>query len=727
MKKNMIRIIALLCILVTAIGCIPASAAAYNTYTYSINGESQASPDAYTPERVVDNQYLDLDVPLNAPTSIESDSEGNVYLADPANHRVVVLNKYYQFKQEIKTFVNDQGIDDSLNGPQGVFIWENDVINEKGEAVPTRRLYVADTENRRIVIFDSEGNYYDHIEEPESEVFEENEIYKPVAMAADSAGRLYVISGTTYQGVIALTPEGEFSGYIGAMRASFSPLQLIWRKFMTKEQLEKQPLILPSEYNNITIDEKGFIYITCGADDLMDEFANAVQSGDTNYAPVKKLNTAGNDVMRRNGFYIPAGEVNFRSSALSSENAITGASKIVDVALGEEGTWSIVDQKRSKIFTYDDNGELLYVFGDMGSQMGNLRRIVGLTYDKDGKLLVLDGETSSFTVYKRTEYGDLLITAIRHNNERRYDLAEEDWQDILQRNNNFDAAYIGLGDAYYRRGQWNEAMEMYEAAYDLEGYSDAFHMIRKEWVEDYFIWIPIVAIAACLLYVLIFKYAHKVNTKAAVSGKKNTYKEEVLYAFHVIFHPFDGYWDLKHEKRGSMRAALTILAATVAVFAYQAVGQAYLFNPQGGYSSIFVQLAGLLVPLLLYCAVNWCLTTLFEGEGSFKDIFISSCYSLTPIILLLPLSTLLTHVLTNSESGFISLINGICYVWLFLLLFFGTMTTHDFTLGKNLLMTILTVVCMMVIMFVAVLFSSLLVKMVSFVSNIFTELSYRMS
>ncbi len=726
MKKNIIRIVALLCVLVTAIGCIPASAAAYNTYTYSIDGESQASPDAYTPERVIDNQYLDLDVALNAPTSIETDSDGNVYIADPSNNRIVVLNKYYQFKQEITSFVNDQGIDDSLNGAQGVFIWENDVINEKGEAIPTRRLYVADTENRRIVIFDSDGNYYSHVEEPESEVFEENEIYKPVAMAADAAGRLYVISSTTYQGVIALTPEGEFSGYIGAMKASYSALQLLWRKFMTKEQLEKQPLILSTEYNNITIDEKGFIYITCNSMEDSD-LSSAISSGDSNYAPVKKLNTAGNDVMRRNGFFIPAGEVNFRSSALSSDNAITGPSSIVDVALGEEGTWSIVDQKRSKIFTYDDNGELLYVFGDMGSQLGNLRRIVGVTYDSNGKLLVLDGETSSFTVYKRTEYGDLLITAIRHNNERRYDLAEADWQDILQRNNNFDAAYIGLGDAYYRRGQWEAAMEMYEAAYDLDGYSDAFHMIRKEWVEDYFIWIPIVVVAVCLLYMFVFKYAHKVNTKAAVSGKKKTYKEELLYAFHVIFHPFDGYWDLKHEKRGSMRAALTILLAAVAVFAYQAVGQAYLFNPRGGYSSIIMQLAGLLVPLLLYCAGNWCLTTLFEGEGSFKDIFIASCYSLTPIILLIPLATLLTHVLTNSEAGFVSLITGICYVWLFLLLFFGTMTTHDFTLGKNLLMTILTVVCMMVIMFVAVLFSSLLVKMVSFVSNIFTELSYRMS
>ncbi len=727
MKKNMTRILVLLAVLAMALGCIPSSAAAYNTYTYSIGGESQASPDAYTPERVVDNQFLDLDTPLNAPTSIETDSDGNVYIADPNNNRIVVLNKYYQFKAEISTFVNDQGVDDSLKAAQGVFIWENNVIDEDGIPVMTRRLYVADSENSRIVIFDSDLNYYDHIEQPESEVFEDDEIYKPIAMAADEAGRLYVVSGTTYQGIIALSPEGEFSGYIGAMKASYTALELLWRKFMTAEQLKQQPLVLSHEYNNICIDEKGFIYITCNADDLMDEFESAIRNSDANYSPVKKLNTAGNDVMRRNGFFIPAGEVNFRTSALSSENAITGASSIVDVALGDEGTWSIVDQKRSKIFTYDDNGELLFVFGDMGAQLGNLRRIVGLTYDKNGKLLVLDGETSSFTVYKRTEYGDLLITAIGHNNERRYDLAEEDWKDILQRNNNFDAAYIGLADAYYRRGEWDEAMEMYKAAYDLEGYSDSFHQIRKEWVEDYFIWIPIVAIAGAMIYVFLFKYAHKVNTKAAVSGKKKTFKEEVLYAFHVIFHPFDGYWDLKHEKRGSLRAALTILAATVAVFAYQAVGQAYLFSPNSGMASIFMQLAGLLVPLLLYCAGNWCLTTLFEGEGSFKDIFIASCYSLTPIILLLPLSTLLTHVLTNNEAGFITLIVGICYVWLFLLLFFGTMTTHDFTLGKNLLMTILTIICMMVIMFVAILFSSLLVKMFSFVSNIVTELEYRMN
>ena len=128
----MIRIFAVLCLLTMVLGCIPASAAAYNSYTYSINGESLASPDAYTPEKVVDNQALDLPnadgtgaLGLTNPTSIESDSDGNVYIADPKNNRVVVLNKYYQYKYQITSFVNDQGVDDSLNQAQGVFIWEN--------------------------------------------------------------------------------------------------------------------------------------------------------------------------------------------------------------------------------------------------------------------------------------------------------------------------------------------------------------------------------------------------------------------------------------------------------------------------------------------------------------------------------------------------------------------------------------------------------------------------
>ena len=59
------------------------------------------------------------------------------------------------------------------------------------------------------------------------------------------------------------------------------------------------------------------------------------------------------------------------------------------------------------------------------------------------------------------------------------------------------------------------------------------------------------------------------------------------------------------------------------------------------------------------------------------------------------------------------------------LIFFGIMTTHGYSMGKNLLITICTIVAMIFIAFLIMLFSNLVSRMVSFVSEIITEISYR--
>lgn len=722
MKSFAIVCAALLMIL----GSIPSFGAAYSTYTYSIDGEQLESPDAYSPkpDGVYDSKKLGLEVALNAPTAIEVDDDENVYIADPQNSRIIVLNKYYNYLYEISTFINSEGVADSLNKAEGVFIWEGRSVID-GEYVNEKFIYVADTMNSRIVVFDEEGEYYRTIEQPDSDIFESNEIYRPISIAVDSAGRIYVVSSTTYQGIISLTSEGEFTGYIGATKATYNALQLIWRKFQTKEQREASETIVSTEYNNIAIDDEGFVYVTTSAIDES-TLSSAIANNNADYAPVKKLNTSGTDIMRRNGFFMPAGEITYKTyvASSSSGSAPTGPSSISDVALGPSGTWSIIDNKRSKIYTYDDNGELLFAFGDTGTQLGNLQSAASIIYQGD-KMLILDKQTSSFTVYERTEYGDLLLTAVDHNNKRKYSLALDDWQAILQRNNNFDAAYIGIGKAYFRMGEWTKAMEYFEQAYDTENYSSAFGKWRKEWVEKYIWVIPIVVIVFCVAVFEFFKLVNKVNRKATHSGKKKTFWQEVCYAFHLIFHPFDGFWDLKHEKRGSVRAAFFILGLSVISFAYQSIGRAYIFNPYGGYTDIIGQLTGLLVPIILGATANWCLTTLFDGEGSFKDIFIAICYSLTPIVMFVPITTLLTHIVTNSEAGFINLILSCCYVWIGFLIFFGTMVTHDYSMGKNVITLVGTIVCACVIMFIMVLFSSLLIKMVSFVSSIVTEITYQ--
>jgi hypothetical protein len=54
------------------------------------------------------------------------------------------------------------------------------------------------------------------------------------------------------------------------------------------------------------------------------------------------------------------------------------------------------------------------------------------------------------------------------------------------------------------------------------------------------------------------------------------------------------------------------------------------------------------------------------------------------------------------------------------------MVTHDYSIGKNILISLFTIVGMAIIIFVAVLFSGLIMKMVTFVSSIIVEISYRL-
>ena len=260
----------------------------------------------------------------------------------------------------------------------------------------------------------------------------------------------------------------------------------------------------------------------------------------------------------------------------------------------------------------------------------------------------------------------------------------------------------------------------------MDDYSEAFSMWRKDWVEKYVVVVPIFIIVVLVLVVKFFGYAGKVNKRVATSGEKRTLGNEMLFAFHLIFHPFDGFWDLKHEKRGSLRAALVYLVITIAAFVYSGVGQSFLYQPTKSFGNIFLQISAVALPILLWTVANWCLTTLFEGEGSLKDIFIATCYAAVPLPLLTIPSVLLTHVLTLNEQGFISLINGIMWVWIGLLIFFGCMVTHDYTIGKNTVTCLATIVGMCLIMFIGILFSALVGKMIMLVSNIVTELSYRM-
>ncbi len=202
----------------------------------------------------------------------------------------------------------------------------------------------------------------------------------------------------------------------------------------------------------------------------------------------------------------------------------------------------------------------------------------------------------------------------------------------------------------------------------------------------------------------------------------------VRYAFYVMFHPFDGFWDLIHEKRGSLAAAnlfvIVLLISRLATLQFTNLLFMKVYWPK---VNIFQQCASLLMPLGIYCVCNWGLTTLFDGKGKLTDVYIGTAYALVPYILSCLAIIPLSNVLTLEEGSFYTVIETIGLVWSAMLLVFGMVQIHDYTLGKTLLFLVMTVIAMAVVVFLILLFLTLVSDGIGYFISMYKEINFRLN
>jgi hypothetical protein len=203
--------------------------------------------------------------------------------------------------------------------------------------------------------------------------------------------------------------------------------------------------------------------------------------------------------------------------------------------------------------------------------------------------------------------------------------------------------------------------------------------------------------------------------------------KQLRYSLYLIFHPFDGFWDLKHERRGSRKAATVILLILVinSILKTQFTGFLYNSDYDGISLNIFTEFAIVVGTFMLWCIANWSLTTLMDGEGTFGDIYMVSAYALTPLVLIgIPL-TLLSNIMTNDLATFYTLLNGIAVIWSGFLMLSGLLVVHQYTLSKTIFTAILIVVAMAVIVFLGLLFFNLISQVFSFFVELYWEITLR--
>ncbi|MBN2510065.1 MAG: hypothetical protein JXB03_07305 [Spirochaetales bacterium] len=477
-----------LCILACAL--LPLAAdVPYDSYTYNRWMEPVEAPHAFVPDTMLRGEDLGVSA-FSAPHGLfVHPASDEVYLADTGNDRIIRFDRDFNVLKVYEGF----------NEPHDVFV--------TGDGT----LYVADTGNARIAVVDAEGDLVIEYGTPESDLIPEGFVYRPLKVALDRAFRIYVVAQGVNEGLIELNKDGVFKQYFGATKVTLNPADYLWRVFSTQAQRRTMRRIVPTVYNNITIDTEGFIFTTTSAY-TRQQIESAIYWGNTQVTPIRRLNPQGDDILKRDDFYPPVGDILF----VSKDSSIPGASSLCDIAIDDIGIYYVLDQRRGRIFAYDPDGKLITIFGGLGNREGLLRIPVAIGLLGD-RVLVLDSQTDALSVYSPTTYGKDVITAITDYYEGRYDRSKENWEKALAQNANLEWAYYGIGNALYREDKFEEAMRYFQIIRHPDPFSRAFKYHRKEVAERNFGWFVMAVVLIFILYRGL-KFYYKKRMKGTVKS-----------------------------------------------------------------------------------------------------------------------------------------------------------------------------------------------------------------
>lgn len=217
------------------------------------------------------------------------------------------------------------------------------------------------------------------------------------------------------------------------------------------------------------------------------------------------------------------------------------------------------------------------------------------------------------------------------------------------------------------------------------------------------------------------KITEKINRQSLYE-----YKRSLKFSLHILTHPFDGFWDLIHEKRGSMAAANTILIAVLLIRIWKEQFTNFMFHLyRPDEFNILMCVLEVIVPLAIGCIANWCLTTLFDGKGTLKNVYMAVCYAFTPYALLQLPMIFVSNIVTLEEGVFWSYMDSFSIIWVGILLLSAMMMIHDYSFGKALFAAVATAVGMLVMIFIILLFFSLISDGVAYFVSLYKEAVFR--
>lgn len=207
---------------------------------------------------------------------------------------------------------------------------------------------------------------------------------------------------------------------------------------------------------------------------------------------------------------------------------------------------------------------------------------------------------------------------------------------------------------------------------------------------------------------------------------RNFWQSIFKFPSYLIFHPFDGYYELKREKKGKIWVGVVFVILFILFRIHQYLNESIIINNRNPNNlNTMTEVLTVLLVLGMFVLGNWSVTTLLEGKGKLRDIFLVTTYALFPIILIGIPAVYISNFLTIEEMGLYSLTMGVSYFIAGWMLFLGILNIHEYGLMKTIITFLLTIVAMAFIAFLGLLFFDVIQKVIAFIGSIYDELRLR--
>jgi tetratricopeptide (TPR) repeat protein len=663
------------------------------SYDYGVWNTSIPAQPAYEPVATVTGTDLGAG-PILLPSDLCTDSAGNIYILDSGNKRIVVIDSEMQFIREIHMTEAPSG----LVEPHGI------CLDGRGF------LYIADRGAKQVFVCTSDGRYDHSIIKPVTDLIDEKTDFLPDKVLVDKLGVVYVLSFGSYAGAWTFDSAGGFLGFYGSNKVNVTA-QLksdqVWRKIATKKQRERMYRYVPVEYVNFDMDKDGFIY-------TVSNYGDNEQKGQ-----VRKLNPLSQNILfsgqKPNLMFFGDWEMTYTNKVEKSS--------LSAVNIDQDNFINVLDVNRGRIFQYDQQCDLVAIFGGPGEQTGTFRNAVDLV-SSHGSIYVLDNVKGSVTQFKPTRFGAAMRKATILYEDGYYEQALDPWFEALKIDRTNFLVLRGIGRAYDRMKQYDKAMDYYKQGEFHGGYSDAFYEYRTAFLRKHFAALLVIIFTIIMLPFVVPPLKQKFGRKKAAHHVYETSSRQ--YPFYLMLHPFKGWEELKHDNKGSVLYAniIVLLSFVMSIFEYQYTG--FIFNGNRlDQMNIFVLFGSTVGVFVLWCIANWSMSALMDGKGTFREVWIYTAYSLmTSVLWSIPI-ILLSNVLTRDEGFFLSLVvyavQGITYLNLLL----AVKAMHQYTLRKTIGSILLTAIGIVLIVIIGLLFVSLFTQMWSLITTVTREIMMR--